>query len=133
MELLKKPASCVLVGQRSQRTPVRFTPFPACGLAGRDFLNSSRHLTMKQPEVYSHFIKLPYYSEEITFVLLNDINGELLTCAIDAGVRPDSRATFVPAKVAKTIDALPGHIRLGGRKPREGGPTRCAHTRPAEG
>ncbi len=39
---------------------------------------------------YSHFKKLPCCSGEITFVLLNDRVGELLTCAIDAGFLPGS-------------------------------------------
>ena len=33
-----------------------------------------------------------------------------------AGSRPGSRATFVAAKVAKTIDAQSGHIRWDGRE-----------------
>ena len=70
-------------------------------------------------------------SGEIICVLLNDIAWELLTCAIDAGCRPGSRSTFVPTKVDKTIDAPPGHIRVGGRRAREGGPTRGAQTGPA--
>ena len=57
----------------------------------------------------------------MTFVLLNDIAGELLPYAIDAGFRPGSRGPFGSAKGPKTIDAPPGHIRVGGRKPREGG------------
>jgi len=40
-----------------------------------------------------------------------------------AGFRPGSRATFVTAKVAKTIDAQSGQIRWDGRQ-RESGPTR---------
>ena len=82
---------------------------------------------------YGHFKKLPCFSGEMTFVLLNDIAGELLPYGIDAGFRPGSRGPFGSAKGPKTIDAPPGHIRLGGRKPREGGPTRCAQTSPAEG
>ena len=50
----------------------------------------------------------------------------------DAGFRPGSRSTFCLAKVDKTIDALPDHIRLDGRKTREGAPTRFAQTRPAD-
>ncbi len=49
-----------------------------------------------------------------------------------AGVRPGCRSTFGLAKVDKTIDALPDHIRLDGRKTREGAPTRFAQTRPAK-
>ena len=35
------------------------------------------------------------------------------------GSRPDSRATFVSAKVAKTIDAPSGHVEREGRQPFE--------------
>ncbi len=48
-----------------------------------------------------------------------------------AGFRPGSRATFVSAKVAKTIDAPSGFIRGEGRKLAEGGLTRRAQTKPA--
>ena len=48
-----------------------------------------------------------------------------------AGFRPGSRATFVSAKVAKTIDAPSGFIRGEGRQPVKSGPTRRAQTRAA--
>ena len=50
----------------------------------------------------------------------------------DTGFRPGSRDPFVSAKGPKTIDAPSGLIKLGGRKPGEGGPTRCAQTRPTD-
>jgi hypothetical protein len=46
-----------------------------------------------------------------------------------AGFRPGSRAPFVSAKGAKTIDAPSGLITRDGRKREEGEPTRCAQTR----
>jgi hypothetical protein len=49
----------------------------------------------------------------------------------DAGIRPGSRATFVSAKVAKTIDAQFVHILMGRTQDVESGPTRYARTRPA--
>ncbi|MBA3966839.1 MAG: hypothetical protein H0X47_13925 [Nitrospirales bacterium] len=47
-----------------------------------------------------------------THILLtgNDVNRR-----VDAGFRPGSRATFVSAKVAKTIDAPSGLIEEDGR------------------
>jgi len=48
-----------------------------------------------------------------------------------AGFRPGRRGPFVPAKGPKTIDAPSCLIGADGRQPREGGPTRYAHTRPA--
>ncbi|HSF08223.1 MAG TPA: hypothetical protein VLA60_02355 [Nitrospirales bacterium] len=41
------------------------------------------------------------------------------TCLVEAGFRPGSRATFVSAKVAKTIDAPFGLIEEEGRQPCE--------------
>ena len=51
-----------------------------------------------------------------------------------AGFPPGSRSTFVLAKVDKTTDALPDHIRLDGRiDNREGaGQLAVAQTRPAD-
>jgi hypothetical protein len=49
-----------------------------------------------------------------------------------AGFRPGSRAPFVSAKGAKTIDAPSGLLPGDGRKREEGEPTRCAQTRLAE-
>jgi hypothetical protein len=71
--------------------------------------------------IYSHFKKLPCCAGEISFVFLNDINGELFPCARDAGVRPGSRGPFGSAKGPKPIDTPPGHIRVGGRKPGRAG------------
>ncbi|WP_447963223.1 hypothetical protein [Nitrospira sp. Ecomares 2.1] len=48
-----------------------------------------------------------------------------------AGFRPGRRGPFVSAKGPKTNDAPPGFIGWGGHRLREGGPTRCAQTRPA--
>ncbi len=56
------------------------------------------------------------------------------------GFRPGSRGPFDPAqdrpfvsaKVAKTIDAPPDLIGVGGRKIPEGGLTRYAQTKPAD-
>jgi hypothetical protein len=47
--------------------------------------------------------------------------------------RPEGRNRCCEAKVAKTRDALPGHIAEGGCEPEEGSPTRCARTRAAGG
>jgi hypothetical protein len=47
------------------------------------------------------------------------------------GLGPAAEPLYVSAKVAKTIDAQSGHIERDERK-EEGGPTRCAQTRPAE-
>jgi len=49
----------------------------------------------------------------------------------DAGFRPGSRGPFVSAKGPKTIDAQSGLIRVERTQVEEGGPTRCAQTRPA--
>ena len=46
-------------------------------------------------------------------------------------VSPGRRGPFVPAKGPKTSDAPSGLIGADGRQPEEGGPTRCAQTRPA--
>ena len=48
-----------------------------------------------------------------------------------AGFRPGRRATFVSAKVAKTINAPSGLIRWDGRELEEGGLTRRAQTKSA--
>jgi hypothetical protein len=56
-------------------------------------------------------------------------NSRITVIFYVAGIRPGSRAPFVPAKGAKTIDAPSGLIKLGGRKVWEGEPTRCAQTR----
>ena len=50
----------------------------------------------------------------------------------NAGFRPGSRGPVVSAKGPKTIDALSGLIWMNGRERLECGPTRCAHTRPAD-
>ncbi|HBP86396.1 MAG TPA: hypothetical protein DD706_01710 [Nitrospiraceae bacterium] len=52
-------------------------------------------------------------------------------CRFVVGFRPGSRATFVSAKVAKTMDAPSGFKRGAGRKFLDGGPTRLAQTRSA--
>ncbi len=56
-------------------------------------------------------------------------NSRIIVILCVAGVRPGSRATFVSAKVAKTIDAQSGLMRGDGRKTQEGEPTRYAQTR----
>ena len=56
-----------------------------------------------------------------------ELRINLLFCV--AGVRPGSRATFVSAKVAQTIDAPSGLMKWDRRQAREGEPTRCAQTR----
>ena len=48
-----------------------------------------------------------------------------------AGFRPGRRGPFVSAKGPKTTDALSGLIWMSKRELLEGGPTRFAHTRPA--
>ena len=50
---------------------------------------------------------------------------------LDAGFRPGSRGPFLLGKGPKTGDAPSGLTRLGRRGKREGGPTRYAHTKPA--
>jgi len=44
---------------------------------------------------------------------------------------PKGTTFVVEAEMAKTMDAPSGLITVGGRKSREGGPTRCAQTRSA--
>ncbi len=56
-------------------------------------------------------------------------NSRITVIFCVAGVRPGSRAPFVPAKGAKTIDAPSSLITLDERKAWEGEPTRYAQTR----
>ncbi len=59
--------------------------------------------------------------EALTSILRRTCRVGVIGIFCDAGFRPGSRATFVSAKVGKTIDAPPGLIRLIGREEGETG------------
>ena len=60
--------------------------------------------------------KITYEHKTIIFPNMRDPAHEIFLPSSDAGFRPGSRATFVSAKVAKTIDAPSGLIGTEGRQ-----------------